>query len=124
MMKKAGARAPSADRITLLRDADGDGVAEVRTPVPEQPALAVRHGAGRRHASTSPIPMRVVRFPYKEGDTADHRAGPKFVADLPGGPINHHWTKNLHGQPRRQEPLRHASAPTATSAENGMDAGS
>ena len=33
-MKRAGAGVPSANRITLLRDADGDGVAEIRTRVP------------------------------------------------------------------------------------------
>ena len=45
VMKRAGAGVPSANRITLLRDADGDGVAETRTEFLEGPELAVRHGA-------------------------------------------------------------------------------
>ena len=46
MMKKAGAGVASANRITLLRDADGDGVAETRSVFAAGPELAVRHGAG------------------------------------------------------------------------------
>ena len=48
VMKKAGAGVPSANRITLLRDADGDGVAETRTRLPRGSQFAVRHGARRR----------------------------------------------------------------------------
>ena len=33
LMSRAGAAMPSADRITLLRDADGDGVAETKTTI-------------------------------------------------------------------------------------------
>lgn len=47
IMKKAGAAVPSANRITLLRDLDGDGVAETRS-VFLQAELAVRNGPGRR----------------------------------------------------------------------------
>ena len=50
VMKRAGAGVPSADRITLLRDADGDGVAETRVGAAGQAALAVRHGPARRPA--------------------------------------------------------------------------
>ena len=49
-MKRAGAGVPSANRITLLRDADGDGVAETTQRLPRGAELAVRHGAGRRRA--------------------------------------------------------------------------
>ncbi len=45
-MKKAGAATPSANRITLLRDADGDGKAELRSVFLDGPELAIRHGAG------------------------------------------------------------------------------
>ena len=58
VMKRAGAAVPSANRITLLRDADGDGVAEITHRVPEGSELAVRHGAGRQRSVTSPTPMR------------------------------------------------------------------
>ena len=47
VQKRAGAGVPSANRITLLRDADGDGVAETRTVFLTGLQLAVRHGAGR-----------------------------------------------------------------------------
>ena len=52
VQKRAGAGVPSANRITLLRDADGDGVAETRTRLPQGSEFAVRHGAGR------PRPLR------------------------------------------------------------------
>jgi len=92
MMKRAGAGVPSADRITLLRDADGDGVAETRSVF-----------IGKLH---SPFGMAlvgsdlyvanadaVVRFPYIPGQTQIGAAATK-ITDLPAG-INHHWTKNL-----------------------------
>jgi glucose/arabinose dehydrogenase len=90
---KAGAGVPSPDRISLLRDADGDGVAEVKTTF-----LSNLH---------SPFGMAligdtfyvanadsIVTFPYKTGETRI-TAPPKKLADLPGLPLNHHWTKNI-----------------------------
>ena len=90
--KKAGAAAPSADRITLLRDADGDGVAEMKTALLEN--------------LTSPFGMAlvgdtlyvanadaVVAFPYQTGQTRI-TAAPRRIADLPAG-RNHHWTKSM-----------------------------
>lgn len=92
VMKKAGAKAPSADRITLLRDADGDGVAETRTAFLE--------------ALTSPFGMAlvgdtlyvanadaVVAFPYEAGQTRITAAA-RTLVDLPAG-RNHHWTKSM-----------------------------
>ncbi|HEX6100685.1 MAG TPA: sorbosone dehydrogenase family protein [Thermoanaerobaculia bacterium] len=90
--KKAGAAVPSANRITLLRDADGDGVAETKTPFltnlfsPFGMALV---GDTLYVANAD----AVVRFPYRDGATSIG-AGPAKVADLPAG-INHHWTKSL-----------------------------
>ena len=93
VMKRAGAGTPSADRISLLRDADGDGVAETRSIL-----LSGLH---------SPFGMAligerlfvanadaVLGFPYRRGDTVISAPGTKLL-DLPGGPVNHHWTKNL-----------------------------
>ena len=92
VMKKAGARAPSANRITLLRDADGDGIAETRTAFLEN--------------LTSPFGMAlvgdtlyvanadaVVAFPYETGQTRITAAARRLAA-LPAG-RNHHWTKSL-----------------------------
>jgi len=92
-MKKAGAAVPSANRITLLRDADGDGVAETRTAFLERlnsPFGMALVGSDLYVADTDAI----LRFPYQAGETHISAAGTK-LADLPGGPRNHHWTKNV-----------------------------
>ncbi|HEX6006360.1 MAG TPA: sorbosone dehydrogenase family protein [Burkholderiales bacterium] len=91
-MRKAGSGFPSANRITLLRDADGDGVAEVRHAFLENlnsPFGMALVGSDLYVANCD----AVLRFPYKEGATRIDTPGVK-VTDLPGAP-NHHWTKNL-----------------------------
>jgi glucose/arabinose dehydrogenase len=93
VMKRAGAGTPSANRITLLRDADGDGVAEVRTVFLEglnSPFGMALVGRDLYVANTDAL----VRFPYEPGATRIAGQGTKVV-DLPGGPLNHHWTKNV-----------------------------
>lgn len=93
MMSDAGAGTPSANRVTLLRDADGDGVAETREPFLEglnSPFGMALVGGDLYVAATD----AVLRFPYKAGDTRIMAPGTKIV-DLPAGPINHHWTKNI-----------------------------
>jgi glucose/arabinose dehydrogenase len=92
-MKRAGSGVPSANRITLLRDADGDGVAEVRTTFLENlrsPFGMALIGNALYVANTD----AVVRFPYTDGATRISVPG-TTVTELPAGPINHHWTKNL-----------------------------
>ena len=92
-MKQAGASVPSADRITLLRDADGDGWPEVRTAFLENltsPFGMALAGSDFYVANTDAL----LRFPYQSGQTQIRAPGVK-VADLPGGPRNHHWTKNV-----------------------------
>ncbi len=97
VMKNAGAAAPTANRISLLRDADGDGVAETRTVFlsglnsPFGMALV----GGSFYVANSDA---VVRFPYSPGATSISAAGVK-VTDLPAGPRNHHWTKNIIASP-------------------------
>ncbi len=93
VMKKAGAGVASANRITLLRDADGDGTAELRTTFLQglnSPIGMVLIGNYFYVANSDAI----VRFPYVAGQTQITDA-PTKVFDLPGGPINHHWTKNI-----------------------------
>jgi glucose/arabinose dehydrogenase len=91
--KKAGGAVPSANRITLLRDTDGDGVADIRTVFlsdlhsPFGMALA---GNTFYVANTDAL----VRFPYTRGETRIPTGGTK-VTGLPGGRLNHHWTKNV-----------------------------
>ncbi len=93
VMKRAGAGVPSANRITLLRDADGDGVAEVRTVLLRDlhsPFGMALIGETLFVANAD----AVLGFPYRSGDTVISAPGTKLV-ERPGGPINHHWTKNL-----------------------------
>jgi glucose/arabinose dehydrogenase len=92
-MKAAGAAVPSANRITLLRDTDRDGVADQRSVFLEN--------------LNSPFGMALVgnelfvansdgvdRFSYAAGETRIDGPATR-VAGLPAGPINYHWTKNL-----------------------------
>ena len=91
--KRAGAAVPSANRITLLRDSNGDGVAELRTVLLEglhSPFGMALVGNALYVANAD----AVLRYPYALGETRISAAGTKLI-DLPGGPINHHWTKNL-----------------------------
>ncbi|GAB2879490.1 sorbosone dehydrogenase family protein [Uliginosibacterium flavum] len=93
VMKKAGAAVPSANRISLLRDVDGDGKVDLRTVLLDglnSPFGMVLVGKDLYVANTD----AVLRFPYNSGDTHISAGGVKLVA-LPAGPINHHWTKNL-----------------------------
>ncbi len=97
VMARAGAAVPSANRITLLRDRDGDGVAEVRTVFLQNlmsPFGMALVGNDFYVANAD----AVVKFPYEPGATSI-TAAPVKVVDLPGGPINHHWTKNLIANP-------------------------
>ena len=93
VMAKAGAGVPSPNRIMLLRDADHDGRAELRTEFIKNlnsPFGMALVGQTLYVANTDGI----VAFPYREGETAIS-AAPVPVAALPAGPINHHWTKNI-----------------------------
>jgi glucose/arabinose dehydrogenase len=118
VMKRAGAATPSANRITLLRDADGDGRAETRSVFIEglnSPFGMTLVGDRLYVANTD----GVVRFDYQPGQT-QLQSAPTKVADLPGGPLNHHWTKNIvasHDGAR----LYATSGSNSNIAENGMD---
>ncbi len=95
VMKRAGAVTPSANRITLLRDIDGDGVADVRTMFASglnSPFGMVLIGDAFFVANADSL----VRFRYATGDTA-LAGSPETIAQLPGkgDELNHHWTKSL-----------------------------
>lgn len=97
VMKKAGAGTPSANRITLLRDTDGDGKADFRSVLLDglnSPFGMTLVGNDFYVANTD----AVLRFPYATGDTHITLPGRKVV-DLPAGAINHHWTKSLIASP-------------------------
>ena len=97
VMKRAGAAVPSANRITLLRDTDGDGVADFRSVLLEglHSPFGMALVGNELFVANSDA---VLRFSYAAGDTRITTPGVKVV-DLPAGPINHHWTKNLIASP-------------------------
>ncbi len=116
--KKAGGGVPSANRITLLRDKDGDGVAETRSAFLtglNSPFGMALVGNQLYVANTD----AVVKFPYKEGDTQITASGTK-LADLPGGPLNHHWTKSLLASPDGSK-LYVGVGSNSNVAENGIE---
>lgn len=93
VMGRAGAGVPSANRITLLRDADGDGKAETKSVFLENlnsPFGMALVGNDFYVADTD----KIMKFTYRDSDMKITTPGVK-VADLPGGRLNHHWTKDL-----------------------------
>ena len=119
IMKKAGAGVPSANRITLLRDTDGDGVAETRSVFLaglNSPFGMALVGNDFYVANTD----AVLRFPYRPGATRIEGTGNKIV-DLPAGPRNHHWTKNLIAS-RDGTKLYATVGSNSNAAENGIEA--
>ncbi len=121
VMKRAGSGVPSANRITLLRDGDGDGVAETRSVFAQD--------------LTSPFGMALVgdtlyvanadalvRFAYTTGQQQAAAPSQK-VLDLPGGgdQLNHHWTKSLVAS-RDGKRLFVGVGSNSNIADNGMEA--
>lgn len=118
MMKRAGAAVASANRISLLRDTNGDGVADVRSVLLE--GLNSPFGMALvGHTLYVANSDAVLRFPYASGDTRILAPGTKLV-DLPAGPINHHWTKNLIASPDGRQ-LYASVGSNSNVAERGMD---
>lgn len=115
---RAGATAPSANRITLLRDTDGDGVADSRSVFAQglnSPFGMALVGEALYVADTD----AVLRFSYKDGDLRVAGPGEK-IADLPAGPLNHHWTKNLIASPDGSR-LYVTVGSNSNAGENGLD---
>ncbi|TYO83487.1 sorbosone dehydrogenase family protein [Pseudomonas sp. CK-NBRI-02] len=118
VMERAGAGVPSANRITLLRDADHDGVAEVRSTFIEglnSPFGMTLVGKDLYVADTD----RLLRFHYEEG-AMQIRAEGRPVTDLPGGPLNHHWTKNVIASPDGKK-LYVTVGSNSNVGENGLE---
>ncbi|BCQ25654.1 sorbosone dehydrogenase family protein [Caballeronia sp. NK8] len=119
VQKRAGAAVPSPDRIMLLRDADGDGVAETRTVFIDKlhsPFGMALVGDDLYVADTDAI----MRFKYENGATQITTPGEKFI-DLPAGEINHHWTKNIIASSDGKK-LYVTVGSNSNAAENGIDA--
>ncbi|KJH75699.1 PQQ-dependent sugar dehydrogenase [Pseudomonas sp. ES3-33] len=118
VMGRAGAGVPSPNRITLLRDKDHDGVAETRTVFLENlnsPFGMTLVGNDLYVADTD----RLLRFNYESGDTTI-KSQPIKVVDLPGGTLNHHWTKNVIAS-KDGSKLYVTVGSNSNVAENGMD---
>jgi glucose/arabinose dehydrogenase len=118
-MERAGAGVPSPNRITLLRDLDHDGIAETRTVFIDKlnsPFGMTLVGNNFYVADSDAL----LRFTYTPGETSITGAGTK-VTDLPGGALNHHWTKNVIASPDGKL-LYVTVGSNSNVAENGMDA--
>jgi glucose/arabinose dehydrogenase len=115
----AGAKAKDANRITLLRDTNGDGVPEVRSVFLDHlnsPFGVALVGHYLYVANTDAI----IRYPYQDGQTSITAPGTKLT-DLPGGPIDHHWTKSLVASPDGSK-LYVGVGSNSNVAENGLEA--
>ena len=119
VMGRAGASVPSANRITLLRDADGDGIAETRSVLLQglnSPFGMALIGDTLYIADSD----AVLKVPYHPGDLKV-TATPQKLADLPAGLINHHWTKSLLAS-RDGRHLYAGIGSNSNVGENGMAA--
>ncbi|MEY4501655.1 MAG: hypothetical protein RIS52_1545 [Pseudomonadota bacterium] len=121
LMLKANGSAKSANRITLLRDADKDGTAEYRSTL-----LSAANGLN------SPFGMALMgdtlyigntnallAFPFKVGQTSIAAMGEKII-DLPAGAPNNHWTRNVIAAPNGKS-LYVAVGSNSNIGENGME---
>lgn len=93
----SGGDTGQSNRITLLHDANGDGVPESQSVFLDRlrsPFGMALVGNDLYVANTDAI----VRYPYKEGETKITDPG-TTLTELPGGPIDHHWTKSLVASP-------------------------
>ena len=118
VMNLSGAAVPSPNLIVLLRDADGDGVAETRSVFLQKlnsPFGMTLIGDKLYVADTDAL----LRFDYREGATEIKDSGAK-VADLPAGRINSHWTKSLVASTDGTRLYVSVSAPTAMPARAGL----
>lgn len=118
-MKAAGAGVPSANRLTLLRDTDGDGVVDLRSVLLDglNSPFGMALVSNDLYVANSDA---VVRFTYATGDTRITAPGIPVVT-LPAGAINHHWTKNLIVSPDRAK-LYVTVGSNSNVAERGMEA--
>jgi glucose/arabinose dehydrogenase len=117
-MRRAGSAVPSANRITLLRDTNGDGRADRRSTLLSglnSPFGMDLVGGTLYVANTDAL----LKFPYRDGDTSISEPGTR-VAGLPGGPLNHHWTKNVIASPDGAK-LYVTVGSNSNVAENGLE---
>ncbi|MEK1890498.1 MAG: sorbosone dehydrogenase family protein [Phyllobacterium sp.] len=118
-MKRAGAGVETPNRIVLLRDTNQDGIADTKETFLEglnSPFGMTLSGGKLYIANTDAI----VAFPYRNGETTIH-VEPEKIVDLPGGPINHHWTKDVIASPDGKK-LYATVGSNSNVGENGIEA--
>jgi glucose/arabinose dehydrogenase len=115
---RAGAAAKGGNRITLLRDADGDGVPELKTILVDHlhSPYGVAWVAGTLYVANTDA---IIAYPFTSGQTKITAPGKKLT-DLPAGPIDHHWTKAMVASPDGSK-LYVGVGSNSNITENGMD---
>ena len=114
----AGADQKGGDRITLLRDANGDGVPELKTILVDHlhSPYGIAYVSGTLYVADTDA---VLAFPFTLGQTRITATGAKLT-DLPAGEINHHWTKSMVASPDGSK-LYVGVGSNSNITENGMD---
>ena len=117
--KMSHSHAKPGQRILLFRDTNGDGLPDDKTVFIDHlksPFGVVLVGSDLYVANTD----AVIRYPYTTGETRITAAGTK-LCDLPGGPIDHHWTKSLTASPDGTK-LYAGVGSNSNITENGLQA--
>ncbi len=119
LMKKVKSTVTSPNKIMLLRDTDGDGVADSKTVFAQglKSPFGMTLAGGRLYVANTD---GVVSFPYRDGQSEVTGVGDKAF-DLPGPPINHHWTKNVVASPDGTK-LFATVGSNSNIGDNGMEA--
>jgi glucose/arabinose dehydrogenase len=115
---RAGAGAKGGNRITLLRDANGDGVPELKTILVDHlhSPYGVAYVGGTLYVADTDA---ILAFPFTPGQTRITAPGVKLT-DLPAGEIDHHWTKSMVASPDGSK-LYVGVGSNSNITENGMD---
>lgn len=114
-----GGEPPATNLITLLQDTDRDGVVDERSDLLTD--LTSPFGvAWYEDTLYVAAADAVLAYPYALGDT-DITGEPRVLTPLPGGPINHHWTKDLALSPDGQY-LYASVGSNSNAGERGMEA--
>ena len=110
---------PPTNQVTLLRDADGNGVPESRSVLVKNlySPFGIVYSDGTLYIANTD---GVLAYPYTPGQT-QITAKPRLLAPLPGGPIDHHWTKDLVLSPDGTK-LYAGVGSNSNITENGVEA--